>query len=335
MKSHRVTETYIHHSHDYNGMESAASTSCHDSRVSMGRLRRTFEFLRRASCHLGFGFIIPQCSRAGVAVAEEDWDTLLILDACRYDMFDANNHLDGTLSQRISRGSSSIEFLRENFADKQYHEIVYVSANPYVSRLADETFHDVIPVYEQWDDELQTVPPAMMTDAVRTAHDEYPHKRIIAHYMQPHYPFIGETGRRIAHRGYAPDGDYRAMNSFSIWTQLQLGIATPSLEEVRTAYRENLQIVLASVETLLAEIDGKIVITADHGNLAGERMWPLPVRGYGHYSGWVTPELIDVPWFEPPFETRRDIVCEPPVNQTTAIEDSVITERLRSLGYRE
>lgn len=316
-------------------MKSAIQASSYNSCASMGRLQHAFEFLRRASCHIGLGRIIPQCSRVGVDIAEEDWDTLLILDACRYDMFDANNHLNGTLSRRISRGSSSTEFLRENFAGEQYHNIVYVSANPYVSRLVDGTFHDVIPVYEQWDDELQTVPPAVMSDAVRTAHNAYPHKRIIGHFMQPHYPFIGETGRKIAHRGYAPDGDYRAMDSFSIWTQLQLGTASTSSEDVFTAYRENLQIVLASVETLLAEIDGKIVITADHGNLMGERMWPLPVRGYGHYSGWATPELIDVPWFESPFETRRDVICEPPVTQTATVEDNVITERLRSFGYRE
>lgn len=291
--------------------------------------------LRRVSHHSSCRLFTILRKGDGMAVTEADWDTLLILDACRYDTFAAINSLDGSLTQHTSRGSASIEFLRANFDGEQHHDIVYVSANPYISRLADRTFHDVIPVYEQWDDTLQTVPPAVMTEAVRTAHETYPHKRIIGHYMQPHYPFLGETGQRIEHRGYAPDGNYRAMKSFSIWTQLQFGIASASRDDVRTAYRENLQIVLASIEKLLPDIDGKTVITADHGNLIGERLWPLPIRCYGHYEGWGVPELINVPWFEPPFETRRDITADPPVRQTHSPDDDLVTERLRALGYHE
>jgi len=38
------------------------------------------------------------------------------------------------------------------------------------------------------------------------------------------------------------------------------------------AYNENLDIVLTEIEALLDELDGKSVITADHGNLVGERL---------------------------------------------------------------
>jgi hypothetical protein len=270
----------------------------------------------------------------GTAVVREEWETLFVLDACRYDTFAAENHLEGTLSKRYSRGATSTEFLRENFGDRMHHDLVYVSANPYTSTLPDGIFHDLVPVYEQWDETLQTVTPTVMNEAVRNAHKRYPNKRIVAHYMQPHYPFIGERGRELDHRGYAPDGDYTAMDSYSIWTQLKFGIASVSREAVIEAYRENLQLVLRALEGLLPEIEGKVVLTADHGNMLGERLGLLPVPVYGHYDGLHTPELVEVPWFELPFESRRKIDAEPPVGRATPIEDAVIERRLRALGYR-
>lgn len=312
-----------------------SSLSVFSGRAVASRLWDVFSHLWQSGYGDNFAEGTVARSHDRMHIAEKDWDTLFVLDACRYDMFEANNHLDGTLSKRISCGSTSVEFLRENFARGQYHDIVYVSANPYTARLSEETFHDRIPVYEQWDEDLQTVLPIVMNDAVQKAHETYPNKRIIAHYMQPHYPFIGEIGQRIEHRGYAPDGEYEAMDSFSIWTQLQFGMAAASRKEVRTAYHENLRVVLNAVENLLPDIDGKTVLTADHGNLIGERIWPIPLRIYGHYGGWSRPELLEVPWFKLPFEARREIVCEPPVERTVDTEDAIINKRLRSLGYRE
>jgi hypothetical protein len=278
--------------------------------------------------------LVPR-DRPGTAVVREDWDTLFVLDACRYDTFAEQNHLEGSLSKRRSRGATSSEFLRENFAGGSHHDVVYVSANPYAARLPESTFHDLVPVYDEWDEELQTVTPAVMNDAVRRAHDRYPNKRIVAHYMQPHYPFIGERGRELDHRGYAPDGDYAAMESYSIWAQLQFGLASASRSAVVEAYRENLRVVLGALEGLLSEVEGKHVLTADHGNMLGENLGPLPVPVYGHYDGLHTPELVEVPWFEPPWERRREIEAEPPVERRNRVGDETVEKRLRALGYRE
>jgi hypothetical protein len=61
------------------------------------------------------------------------------------------------------------------------------------------------------------------------------------------------------------------------------------------AYKENLRHVLKNVEDLLEIINGKTVITSDHGNLIGDRLSPIPVRGYGHPSGLRAPELVKDP----------------------------------------
>ena len=44
----------------------------------------------------------------GTHIMDEDWDNLIILDACRYDLFEEVNTIDGTLESRISLGSASI-----------------------------------------------------------------------------------------------------------------------------------------------------------------------------------------------------------------------------------
>jgi hypothetical protein len=54
----------------------------------------------------------------GIDIFEEDWDNLIILDACRYDALRAvlpEYDLDGALESRISRGSATPEFLRGCF----------------------------------------------------------------------------------------------------------------------------------------------------------------------------------------------------------------------------
>ena len=46
---------------------------------------------------------------------KEDWDNLIVLDACRYDMFKEINTIKGNLERGISRGSATSQFLIENF----------------------------------------------------------------------------------------------------------------------------------------------------------------------------------------------------------------------------
>lgn len=273
-------------------------------------------------------------SRTATPITENDWDTLIILDACRYDLFEEENTLPGTLSRAISRGSSSREFLNENFGSGKFHDIVYVSANPFTSQIFQGTFHDIIPVYKQWNDELQTVTPDTVTAVVREAHRKYPNKRIIAHYMQPHYPFIGTKGKSIDHRGYSPNLDFESMESRPIWWQLQFGTLNATHEEVLESYRENLQIVLENIKPLIDDLTGKVVVTADHGNLIGERMWPIPVRVYGHPGKSYAPGLIEVPWLELPFSSRRNITSDPPVVDKQRQSDENVEERLRALGYQ-
>ena len=277
------------------------------------------------------GLFNPQ-RRHATRVMAEDWDNLLILDGCRYDTFAEQNTVQfGTESFRISLGSTSSEFLKKNFAGKTYHDTVYVSANPFVPSLTDGTFHAVVNLLnDNWDDELSTVHPKDVVAEAKRTHEQFPNKRLIVHFMQPHYPFIGETGRKLSHRGFLRDQTNSEQASSSIWLQLQR--EEVSREVVWTAYRENLDLVLDHVNELTDALPGLHAVTADHGNLIGDRTYPIPIRGYGHpHSAHVSP-LVKVPWAVTQTEDRRLTSADSPQEQED-IDESLVQDRLQALGY--
>ncbi|WP_228717085.1 hypothetical protein [Haloferax litoreum] len=276
-------------------------------------------------------------------IHECDWDNLIILDACRYDLFEdcySDFDLPGTLSKRQSLESGTPGFLRENFGDGTFHDTVYVTGNAYVSTLlSPDQFHDVIPVWkENWDDDVQTVTPEAMCDTARRVAKEYPNKRLIFHFVQPHEPFIGKKKlglrefsaiRRQALNEETQDNTERKATAFERLDRGEL-----EKEEVWEAYRLNLERALPPVRELLTEVEGKTVVTADHGNAFGEFAKPFPIRVYGHPLGVYIPALTSVPYFEHQCGERRQIIAEEP--QQVASEDmDVAHERLRMLGYAE
>jgi len=216
----------------------------------------------------------------GIRVVDEDWDYLVVLDACRYDIFEEMNSIEGELSKKVSQGSSSEEWLNENFQDL-YEDIVYVSANPYVTPTDDGGFRsdEHFPSEQVYslilDDNIQeegVVSPEKLTERALSIAKDHKDKRIIIHYMQPHIPYIGDPG--------LPEGTVADVAKEK---------GDERLEEL---YRANLRRVLDSVQELKQNLSGKIVITADHGEMLGE--YGL----YGHYPGIYFGELVEVPWLE-------------------------------------
>lgn len=120
-----------------------------------------------------------------------------------------------------------------------------------------------------------------------------------------------------------------------IWNLLRDGKEIP-LETVWEAYNENLDLVLSEVEPLLDDLNGKSVITADHGNLVGERLGPIPTRQkYGHPYGVYTEELVKVPWFIVEGETRREVSADSPIKENSdSIPETELEDKLEALGYR-
>lgn len=277
---------------------------------------------------------IPTCR-----LEYEDWDNLIILDACRYDQFARLNTISGEVSTRISLGSSTPEFLHKNFQGAAFHDTVYVTANPmYRLQEIDSMFHDIIDVWEsQWDNARKTVLPIDMVNEVKQANEEFPNKRIMAHFMQPHYPFIGEYAEEIGdHAGFEwsyrkakgePDASH---DHPTVWDLLQADRVDK--DTVWQAYDENLEIVLEHMEELIPALTGKTVITSDHGNLVGEKLTPLGPRMYGHPKGVYSIYLRKVPWLEIAWDHRKHVTTEEPKSSNHA-RTSKVEERLSDLGY--
>ena len=271
----------------------------------------------------------------GVDVFEEDWDNLLILDACRFDMFETNADLPGDLEWRYSKGSSTVEFLQANFDGRDLRDTVYITSNPQLYRKGDQitaNLHDVIHVWKQegWDEENGTVLPETVTEYAQQAAEEYPDKRLVVHYMQPHYPFIGSQTE--FDKGHLTEAEGSREN---VWGQLMTGELCADADDIWKPYVENLNQALPHVESLVESLDGQTVVTADHGNMIGERSFPIPITEWGHPRGIYTEQLVKVPWLVHEGDTRRKIVAEEPVQEDEAVAEDVVAERLADLGYTD
>jgi len=282
---------------------------------------------------------------SGVSILEKEWDNLLLLDACRYDEFlNVAPYGRESIERRITVGSRTPEFLSRTFDDVRLHDTVYVTANPQVLRYHFESerdvFHDIISLLDRWDSETQTIEPEFVREAALEAAEAYPDKRLLVHFFQPHAPFLGPTAAEIRRRtgktigGLNPGREYTEVESKDIEPAsyediLKEGV-TP--EEIRTAYRETLELVVEECQQLVDDLPGKTAITSDHGELLGERLYPFGSPQWEHPGDFRNAELCVVPWVE--FETgeRKRVTSEPPKEQSA--DEGAIDKRLRALGYK-
>jgi hypothetical protein len=274
----------------------------------------------------------------GVDLFGADWDNLYILDACRYDIFEKIQNLPGELSSQESRGSTTPEFLRANITGKDLRDTVYVTAQPQIHNHddIDHSFYRVIDVWEEdWDVELGTVLPEDVAERAIEVAEQYPNKRLLVHFMQPHYPFIGETGRRRFNYNKTGVGPQtRDGGSEKFWDTVGTKINDVPEAVIWKAYEENLRLVLTHVERLLTDINGRSIVTSDHGEMIYEHAWPVPVITNGHPGQLYVPELTRVPWHVYTNGDRREITTGSQLaDKASDFDDKSIKNRLEDLGY--
>ncbi|MFO7793437.1 MAG: hypothetical protein R6V35_00480 [Candidatus Nanohaloarchaea archaeon] len=278
-------------------------------------------------------------------VLEEDWDYLIVLDACRYDIFEEvyEDYFKGNLEKRKSVASSTPEWASKVFTGE--HDITYFSSNPFINDVglplneiewgsscgyewnATEHISNIIDVWhEGWDDELGTVTPEKMNEVVRDHMDEVEESdRTIIHYMQPHAPYITKgRGRKVEQirksfkeakeEGLDEEsgvlgavGDKIKPKFESVVEDSTLAMKLGMLLELNPSslfsvgrdgtretlmeyYEDNLRLALEEARELSKELDGEVVITADHGEAFGEQgVWE-------HHIETHIPALVEVPW---------------------------------------
>lgn len=284
---------------------------------------------------------------SGIDFLQRDWDYLVILDACRYDIFKEVSPIDGELDYVISKGSHSLEFCTANFAGNRFYDTVYVTANGYGARVGEGVFHDLIFTDDNTDHDFDVlhstyegIAPGTVYNTALKAIEKYPNKRIIVHFMQPHGPYLGDEAARIRDRiegeglivrSRQPEmiEQYSTSEDYVVSTLLgaaRMGYVSES--ELKRVYIENLNIVLKHVKKLINSLNGKIIITSDHGNYLGEK------GKFGHPKYEYSKELRQVPWLTIDSDSRPEIIEMEPIEDTNICDESV-EKRLRDLGYTD
>lgn len=287
----------------------------------------------------------------GTEIMAEDWDNLIILDACRYDELNRLSPFEAPEKKKTTLGARTPKWLRRNFLREEYFNTVYVTANPQTLRLengewgTEPIFHALRSIHDQWDEDTHTVLPYHTKEAGLKASEEFPNKRLIIHFNQPHYPYIGKTAQRIEENENVSIGGLQIGEIDYIDTNKQIpidriglseainGKYDISLRDLKKMYRETLQIALEEVQELVENLEGKTVISADHGEMFGEKPSWWASTKFGHPFGWRTDELCIVPWVEIKSERRKEIRSDPPLERNQYDQDT-INKRLNALGYR-
>jgi len=269
-------------------------------------------------------------SNRGVNVLDLDWNHLIILDACRFNMF---KHVYRKFFSSVtefkcitSPASSTMEFVRKNLSDaikEKLKDTVLVNSNPVIDHVLgaklEKLFYKYIPVWKsRWDNKIGTVrPEATYYVALRT-YVRNPDKRMMIWFLQPHYPFvdrrfnhINALGREFMNKALCRDISANNLLVFAKIVKnllrkgyLCAGIPDKVCEyahrdppEIIKAYIVNLLSVLYYVRKLAQILPGRVVITSDHGEAFGECLTKfLPLHVYGHPSRTRIPSLTRVPY---------------------------------------
>lgn len=258
--------------------------------------------------------------------SSDDW-LLIILDACRFDVFEEefSDYLDGDLQPIKSVGRNTFEYVRLCWPD--YHEVTYISGiapvnsylpddfdtshwgyDPYEGYVPDEHISEIVDVWDfDWDEPAKAPPPELVTD-VANNHASLPK---VVHYHQPHAPYLGSG-----------EGMYHADKTVADLA------ADPRVSdtEIREIYTANLRRALTDLPRLIERTDAeKVVVTADHGEALGE---------WGVYAHTDTPHPYTriVPWLE-----VKDVTLPgkrvTPSRYDRPIEKGSVKGQLEDLGY--
>jgi hypothetical protein len=275
------------------------------------------------------------------ALREREEFLLVILDACRYDAFRdiAPEYLTfERIEPVVSEGLNTFQYVSRCWPDV-YHDVEYVSAATPVNSEAEREYDEYalenlyegyVPAEhlpnirdlwrEFWDPRIGAVPPKAVTDASLNADGG----RVVAHYFQPHIPYIG----REALLGHADHEHARPLEGEPVGAPVmeQVRNGDVSHKRLRRVYASNLRRVLREVRRLVAETDIKTVaVMGDHGEALGE------YGIYGHPS-IEHPHVRIAPW-----AVVNDVARYPEHEQGEdhSTADASVEARLAELGYIE
>jgi len=251
---------------------------------------------------------------------KRDWDVLIILDACRADLFAEVIEPSSTVT---SPASTSSTWIRRVF-NRDVSKVGYVTGNGHIDEMPSNEFgYFHIQSPENTDYGIKTPPPKPIVDHAIHAwrnRSEYDLNRLVVHFMQPHAPFRSRP-EWFDSDGISDKHD-EGISKF-IWQRLRDGEVT--YDEVWEAYQDNLKWVWEDgVSVLKNNINADIVVSADHGNAIGE------YGMYGHPMGCPVSSVREVPWYR--ITGTDNGAYDPDVSHKNVSTNK--ESHLRALGYK-
>lgn len=246
-------------------------------------------------------------------LVDVDWDVLVVLDALRWDYW---RDLVGGGECVWSPGSSTPEWIRAAHRHLDFSDVACITANPEVTRW---TFSGL---YADRDDlwlrgweyvnGIGTVPPGAVVDAVDAELIVGPDRRVYAHFAQPHGPYPVHSPPVPVMRNNPEANEIESRSEYEYMPDEIIMDPTALLEDddswldedlLASAYESNLEWVWDAIQLLL-DRDRTVVVTADHGELLGEKqpapdlaMYDGDVIRYGHPPGSSHEKLREVPFY--------------------------------------
>lgn len=263
---------------------------------------------------------------------QTQWDVLVVLDACRADVFSRVAPAFG-MGPRVGQARSPAVctpgWLGRVKPLLRKRKAAYFSANPVVDRELGQSGLRPISIWkDHWGRftrlQIPSVHPLSVNGVVLT------YRRLglmkgqpwVVHYLQPHSPYIGVVPLAMARWGGRCPGPLGRACRRLTRPDVAAGKGRLDWRLLRRAYRANLELACDAVRQLRASLPGTMVVTSDHGELLGEPPEAGAAPAFGHECHWDHPLLRRVPWVVLPQDAapRSD-------------DEGAVRGRLRALGY--
>jgi len=219
-------------------------------------------------------------------VEKEEWDHLILLDACRYDYFEKiyPEYMEGNLLKVWNGGVSyTLDWYVRTFRRK--YEVALYDPTLFTPEQQKDVgwkysnhFSKVVCEEIEFDFDKGTSTPERVKEMVRK-HDW--NGKSINRIMQPHPPFINTPLEELT------KGRGKIQR-----TQRMVDEGRLTFGELRDAYEKNVRIAFEGAVDLIPDLDGDVVITSDHGECLGRCGQFYHARGYEEHD-----HLVEVPWF--------------------------------------
>lgn len=243
---------------------------------------------------------------------KDDWDALIILDACRYDTFKKlykdyipDDLIYKPLVKANSEASQTIYWLYKHWPN--FYDILYISGNPYINSTdtvvskykGNQHFRKVVDSWD-WGYSKKTSriePNRIAKDALKWEKTLQEKSQMIVHFMQPHSPYLFKDKK---FKWYEMLRNRVPVNLLPKRLKTWIG-KNYKREDVYSrldcendvileAYERNLRSVFPYVTDLAMCWKGKkVIVTSDHGEYLGED------GRFGHW-GEINDFITSVPY---------------------------------------